>query len=1005
MVNKHNDDDEFEGIRPGDIDDVFELDDEGFDIETDNPNDDGYLDDEETDYEDYIYDETENSDNDELIETSDEEPKEELIEDIIDTETAKKSEEPNTDEISIEFIKNKFINSKINNEDDLLDVLSDLKSTAFDNDIDIPSVEIMKDRTMEYLNEKGYIPVDDPKAINYIFSNEDDVQIEPESEQIEETDISSETEETSEDTLSVAKPVYTEEGPTNVKELPSGPDIPEEFVEQSDPSIKHIRPLKMEEIKEVINGVTDNNVPDEVTKLIDDEINNKSNPSENEASEETINTDDDIPDEIKNIVDEEIEEKEKPISEEEIPDEIKEIVDEEIEGNLKPMSEEEIPDEIKEIVNDIKDEDIPNIETPSDRKAKEKEAEQNAKETKSEKDYNEFMVDSFKTSVKKIYDRYNENDLLNYIKDFADKENKEVIKDIYIQNFVKYEMFIKFNENPEAKQHLWVLSVGEFADMIEGLKHSGNIKSEIVPDDHGVSSDIVPDENIESIRSHKRQQNDKYSEYKLDRTIFDISEDEDEANCSIFDDKKTLHKDFYESEFYKIHKEVMTSDRFADMSKVSATVIINEKTSYIPVIDYSTGVRVYCIDPSDTDQFHLNPMLINRNVPFSFKNVKGVKIRILYKDDCKNCEFAVISSLKKIIGFKYIKDRYKISLNRNYTIGYTTEPKFIDMFNSGDPDSHSPENCTTAHEKPFNLQIGIIILDRKSDNDRRAIRRNQIKRDLGHFEKVSVEDYNIQFVLSANIIKNDLRLRNPTLPAEERYVEYLITQYNECNPVIINDGLNVITACIIKEHMRNYDAGTGYSISFEYDRDSLLSPAIIAMLDERDGVSPTLGSKPNIFDVDGQFILPQSRLKLDGVFPFEKGRIDKRFFSPITIQRKYPRELWQNYDLSTRDGRIEFIRSRGFEEFIHLKPVQFDIEPWALNAIYSSEMIRNITRVSMEMLSDRNSEDTEAMLFKQSELEYIKSMGNNKIGSFQKFLFAAMDYILDQYSTSNNERR
>jgi hypothetical protein len=88
-----------------------------------------------------------------------------------------------------------------------------------------------------------------------------------------------------------------------------------------------------------------------------------------------------------------------------------------------------------------------------------------------------------------------------------------------------------------------------------------------------------------------------------------------------------------------------------------------------------------------------------------------------------------------------------------------------------------------------------------------------------------------------------------------------------------------------------------------------------------------------------------------------------------------------------------------------MKPVQFDIEPWALNAIYSSDMLRNITRISMEMLVDRNSEDTEALLFKQSELEYIKSMGNTKVGTFQKFLFAAMDYILDQYSTSNKERR
>ena len=961
MAKRNNEDeDEFEGIRPGDIDDVFELDDEGFDIETDSPNDEeSYLDDEEndeTDYDEYMYgNESETNDDENPDVEVEEESKEELIEDMIDTETAQKSVESENDEVSIESIKKEFINSKINNEDELLDVLSELKSSAFDNNIEIPSVEVMKDRTMEYLNEKGYIPVDDPKAIDYIFSNEDNVQVEPESEQIENSEETSEV--TEEDTPNEEQPEI---------ERPMIDDDPEDVPEHSE--------------AEAVTEEENASVEPEKDELPTVEV-----PTETEEKEPEVVA----------------EESEK---EEEIPDEIKAIVEEEIEEKEEPISEEEIPDEIKEIAKDMESE-MPEIETPSDAKQKRESSEQEAKETKSEEDYTEFMINSFKSRVKDIYDRYNEDDLLNYIKDFGDKDNKEVIKDLYIQEFVKYSTFVDFKKNPEAKSHLWVLVVGEFADMIEGMKHSGNIESEVIPDDHGVSNDIIPDENIEDIRMHKRQQDEKYSEYKLDRTIFNISEDEDEANSSIFDDKKTLHKDFYESEFYKIHKEVMTTDRFADMSKIKAEVIINERSSFIPIIDYSTGVRVICIDPTDTDQFHLNPVLIHRRVPFSFGNVKGVKLRILYRDDCKNCPVAVISSLKKIVAFKYIKDRYKIALNRNYTIGYTTEPKFINLFNSGDPDSHSPENCATAHEKPFNLQIGIIILEKKSDSDRRAIRRNQIRRDLGQYEKVSVDDYNIQFVLSANIIKNDLRLRNPTLPAEERYVEYLITQYSECNPVIINDGLNVIAACIIKEHMRNYDAGTGYSISFEYDRDSLLSPAIIAMLDERDGVSPTLGAKPNVLDVDGQFILPQSRLKLDGVFPFEKGRIDKRFFSPATIQRKYPRELWQNYDLSARDGRIEFIRSRGFEEFIHMKPVQFDIEPWALNAIYSSEMIRNITRVSMEMLADRNSEDTEAMLFKQSELEYIKSMGNTKVGTFQKLLFSAMDYILDQYSTSNKERR
>ena len=210
MAKRNNEDeDEFEGIRPGDIDDVFELDDEGFDIETDSPNDEeSYLDDEEndeTDYDEYMYgNESETNDDENPDVEVEEESKEELIEDMIDTETAQKSVESENDEVSIESIKKEFINSKINNEDELLDVLSELKSSAFDNNIEIPSVEVMKDRTMEYLNEKGYIPVDDPKAIDYIFSNEDNVQVEPESEQIENSEETSEV--TEEDTPNEEQP-------------------------------------------------------------------------------------------------------------------------------------------------------------------------------------------------------------------------------------------------------------------------------------------------------------------------------------------------------------------------------------------------------------------------------------------------------------------------------------------------------------------------------------------------------------------------------------------------------------------------------------------------------------------------------------------------------------------------------------------------------------------------------------------------------------------------------
>lgn len=616
------------------------------------------------------------------------------------------------------------------------------------------------------------------------------------------------------------------------------------------------------------------------------------------------------------------------------------------------------------------------------------------------------LFNSFKEKVESYYKRYKEQDLVNYINDFIDKDdNRHFFSDTFIMQYCKYSLAINF-QDPVALQNLWVLVAGMFADDIEEKKRNNIIESSVVneyskdPD----NVDIIEDDGIRSVKEFQRNQNEKYAQYKLDRTVFNISDSTDEENCSIFDDKRTLDKDFYESEFYKIHKEILTSDRSADMSKVFSMVVIDERSSYVPIIDYSTGVRLICIDTNDTDQYRLNPLIISRKVPFSFKgfNNRTIKTRILYLDDCVSRPVAVISSLKKLIGYKFYKDKYKIRLSRNYVIAYTTEPRWVDMFEKGDPDSHKPENSTYSMSKPSNMTIGVIVLDKKTENDRRAIRRNQIVRDVGQYEPPAADDYNIQFVLSARITKNDLRLRNPAIPRNERYVEYVITQYNECNPVIILDGLQIILSCIINEHKNTYSPGTPYSISLEYDRDGLISPAVVAMLDERDGLEPALNQRNNPNEIDAMYIMPPSRRKMEGVYDFECGRIDKRYFSPMSIQRKYDRSLWSNYDLATRDGRIQFIRSRGFEEFLHNKPIQFDVMPYALNMIESSETIRDIIKVSLTMLSDRNSADTEAILTKQAELNYKKSLGDTKAGKFHLMLLEAANFIIDTLAQKNN---
>ena len=431
---------------------------------------------------------------------------------------------------------------------------------------------------------------------------------------------------------------------------------------------------------------------------------------------------------------------------------------------------------------------------------------------------------------------------------------------------------------------------------------------------------------------------------------------------------------------------------------------IKESCGYYPIIDFSTGIRVICIDTEDSSQYNNHPLLFNRKLPFQFRVPKyGIKTRIIYSDICRECAIAVVFALKKLIAFDYIKPRYKINIANNYVISYTTEQMYLDMFEKGDPDSKRPGSSTYYSPKPATNFVGVVVLDKKTEKDIKSVHRNQIYKDLNRMPDISVDNYDPQFILSARYIRNDLRLRNPTIPANQRFVEYIITQYTECNSVIVNDGIQVVCACIIKEHRLNYGPGTPYSISFEFDRDNLLTPAVVRMLDNRDGFELSMIKKCQPLECMQTFILPPSRRKSDGVLPSEKGRLDVRYFSPQGIQNRYreQRDLWSRYDLTTQQGRNEFIKSRGFEIFISPKYMTFDIMPECLMNIENGNVIRNIQKISITALSDRNSDDTINLLNKQKEMEYYKSLDQSELGTFQKFLINATNIMLDFLGQNN----
>jgi hypothetical protein len=615
----------------------------------------------------------------------------------------------------------------------------------------------------------------------------------------------------------------------------------------------------------------------------------------------------------------------------------------------------------------------------------------------------DYIKKSFKKRVAEIQSTFTENALVNYLEGYSSKEDRKLIQEQYCFEYGRYYKYVDF-KNPAAKAALWILVAGEFAELIERKKFNGEIQPVVETSNAGDDPNNIEDENITAIKEKRRKEAAEQSKYGIDRVVWDIDDNIAEENTSIFDEQKDLFSEFKKTEFYGILTQVLESTRIADMSQVRCKVSIKESCGYYPIIDFSTGIRVICIDTEDSSQYNNHPLLFNRKLPFQFKVPKhGIKTRIIYSDICRECAIATVFALKKLIAFDYIKPRYKINIANNYVISYTTEQMYLDMFEKGDPDSKRPGSSTYYSPKPATNFVGVVVLDKKTEKDIKSVHRNQIYKDLNRMPDISVDNYDPQFILSARYIRNDLRLRNPTIPANQRFVEYIITQYTECNSVIINDGIQVVCACIIKEHRLNYGPGTPYSISFEFDRDNLLTPAVVRMLDNHDGFELSMIKKCQPLECMQTFILPPSRRKLDGVLPSEKGRLDVRYFSPQGIQSRYreQRDLWSRYDLTTQQGRNEFIKSRGFEVFISPKYMTFDIMPECLMNIENGNVIRNIQKISITALSDRNSDDTINLLNKQKEMEYYKTLDQSELGTFQKFLINATNIMLDFLGQNN----
>lgn len=890
-----------------------------------------------------------------------------------------------------------------------VDDLFDSDKPFEENDVEVEQVTENAEDYSDYMFDSNDEPVNTSDSEDDYGEDEYDVEDENFEDQL--VDDTYEDESIIRESLEETETTVEEQSTENRGDFDGDTVVIEKIEDESD-AIEEETTETVEEETEEVDVEVEETEEDILNDMLDDVTASKESVEVVDDDDGTTSDSEDILDVGFEEVDEEIDNPDTEPVDVETP--IRQVTVEEVEDGTKITVEEPTEDVSKRIEESRKkleeevnidkiDKVIEQVEPTEEPKLSPEEA--SYFKTEADGSLSDYMKKKFKMKVQEIQNSYTEVQLINYLEGFSSKEDRDLIREQYCYEYTNYHKYVDFT-NPAAKAALWILVAGEFANMVETKKFNGEIQPVLVSDKNIYDGDPnnIEDENSVARKEHRRKESLENSKYTIDRTVWEIDDEIAEENTSIFDENKDLFSEFKKSEFYGILSQVMESNRIVDMSKVQSKVIIKESCGYYPIIDFNTGIRVICIDTEDSSQYNSHPLLFNRKVPFSFKVPKsGIKTRIIYSDICRECPIATVFALKKLIAYDYFKDRYKINIANNYVISYTTEQTYLDMFEKGDPDSKRPGSSTYYAPKPATNFLGIVVLDKKTEKDIKSVHRNQVYRDLNRAPDVSVDNYDPQFILSARYIRNDLRLRNPTIPVNQRFVEYTITQYTECNSVIINDGIQVICACLIKEHHANYAPGTPYSISFEFDRDNLLTPAVVRMLDAHDGFEPSMIKKAAPLECMQTFILPPSRKKLDGVLPSEKGRLDVRYFSPQSIQSRYrdQRDLWSRYDLTTQQGRNEFIKSRGFEVFMSPKYMTFDIMPDCLMNIENGNVIRNIQKISITSLADRNSDDTISLLNKQKEMEYYQSLDNSEMGAFQKFLINATNIMLDYLDKQN----
>jgi Zn finger protein HypA/HybF involved in hydrogenase expression len=394
---------------------------------------------------------------------------------------------------------------------------------------------------------------------------------------------------------------------------------------------------------------------------------------------------------------------------------------------------------------------------------------------------------------------------------------------------------------------------------------------------------------------------------------------EKEPDFNELGDDEDLIAEFEESAMGKLINLV------SEKTQVSKRLILNESSFQLPIVDFSTGVRVMCLDVNDESQMK-SPLEIANTINFQWPLGDEKKYRrcYLYSDSVslnnKKHFKATLKSLSKIVGRDTFDPRRIINIADNYMLFYVDDVKVIKDFEE--------ENSTYPMGKPHTNKVAIIAMKYDGINNKKIT----IKDIFEYYNKsgFDMKKYNLHMVASARYITAPKLAQN--------HIEYFITEYTEMTSSIIMDGFEHILGAILKEHNEKYPTVT-YQINYEFDPSLMSSPSLEIYYDNGSFLQLGVG------DETCYIRRPSYRRTVEDSY-----RQDMKYFTISTLSKRFSDEVRHSgYNITIESQRNRFIDSLGFIKVYQPKMKKFLISPVMCLSALCKPSIMTMTKVDLSI--------------------------------------------------------